>query len=375
MGSEPDGTSVTTLDRRMMAAAIRLSKRNTGRTASNPSVATLIVRDEGNGAAIVGRGVTALGGRPHAETVALDEAGEAARGATAYVTLEPCAHHGRTPPCARALVEAGVSRVVVAATDPDPRVSGRGYAILREAGITVETGVLAEDAAHAMADYLTQRVHHRPHVTLKLAVSADGAIGRRTGGQVAVTGALVRAQVHLLRARSHAVLVGIGTVLADDPELTCRIEGLKDRSPIRVVLDRRLRTPPSSKLVRDAGRVPLWLASTRPAEDPARRVLAAAGVRFPAVVGSNDAIALPELLEDFAAAGIQAVMVEGGAETARSFLAEDLVDRIALYTGAKNIGGDTVTSPVTMEAVPEGFVQTRFMRYGGDEYREYERIR
>ena len=365
--------TVTAFDRRMMAAAIRLSRVNAGRTASNPSVATLVVADHGAGPVIVGRGVTAVGGRPHAEALALGEAGPAARGATAYVTLEPCAHHGRTPPCADALVGAGVARVVAATTDPDVRVSGRGYRILREAGIEVETDVLADEARHVMAGYLTQRMRNRPHVTLKMAVSADGRIGRRGCGQVAVTGPVARAQVHLLRARSHAVLVGVGTVLADDPELTCRLPGLEDRSPVRIVLDSDLRTPVDSKLARTAHRVPLLLATTRPLGDAARSPLEAAGAGFIAAVAADGGIALPELIEDLAARGIQALMVEGGAAVAGSFLAEDLVDRIALYTGKASIGEGGIGAPFTGATLPAGFTRTRAMAYGEDLYEEFER--
>src|SRR5690606_9481756 len=205
------------LDRRFMAAAIRLSRKHLGLTATNPSVATLIVRDDGAGPYIVGTAVTALGGRPHAEPQALAEAGGLARGATAYVTLEPCAHHGRTPPCAEALIAAGAARVVGAASDPGPRVSGKGYALLRAAGIEVIENVLADEAADLMAGYLTRSVKKRPQVTLKLAVSADGMIGRKGEGQVAVTGPVSRAQVHLMRAENDAILIGVGTALSDDP--------------------------------------------------------------------------------------------------------------------------------------------------------------
>ena len=206
--------------------------------------------------------------------------------------------------------------------------------------------MLADEARHVMAGYLTQRTRNRPHVTLKMAVSADGRIGRRGSGQVAVTGPVARAQVHLLRARSHAILVGVGTVLADDPELTCRLPGLEDRSPIRIVLDSDLRTPVGSRLVRSARRVPLLLATTRPLGDAARSPLEAAGAGFIAAVAADGGIALPELLDDLAARGIHALMVEGGAEVARSFLAEDLVDRIALYTGRASMGEGGVDGSV-----------------------------
>ena len=239
-------------DRWFMASALRLSRLHTGQTGTNPSVGCVVVKD----GEVVGSAVTAPGGRPHAETQALEIAGEKARGATVYVTLEPCSHYGRTPPCANALVEAGVARVVISLTDPDPRVSGRGIAILREAGIIVETGLMEEEGRRALAAYLTRQTKGRPHVTLKLAVSADGMLGRR-GEEVSITGPEARAQVHRLRAEGDAILVGIGTVLSDDPELTVRISGLEKRSPTRIVLDRRLELPLDSKLVKSASDVPV----------------------------------------------------------------------------------------------------------------------
>ena len=215
--THPTGPDET--DLRFMAAAIRLAERHVGLTGTNPSVSTLIVRRDGGVARIVGRGITALGGRPHAETAALAEAGEAARGATAYVTLEPCAHHGRTPPCAEALVAAGVARVVSASADPDPRVDGKGHAILRAAGIEVVPAVMAKEAARTISGYLTRHLRHRPEVTLKMALSADGMIGLKGRGQVAITSALANAQTHLVRARSDAILVGIGLLLSVKPVL------------------------------------------------------------------------------------------------------------------------------------------------------------
>jgi diaminohydroxyphosphoribosylaminopyrimidine deaminase/5-amino-6-(5-phosphoribosylamino)uracil reductase len=258
----PVSATADETDRRFMAAAIRMSRWHLGLTATNPSVGTLIVRDDGAGPRIVGRGVTAIGGRPHAEPQALAEAGELARGATAYVTLEPCAHHGRTPPCAEALIAAGVARVVGAASDPDQRVSGRGYAMLREAGIEVVERVLADEAADLMAGYLIRSVRKRPEVTLKLAVSADGMIGRQGAGQVAITGDMSRAQVHAMRAEADAILIGIGTALADDPELTCRLPGMERRSPVRIVLDGQARLPAGSKLALSAAQTPVLVAAS-----------------------------------------------------------------------------------------------------------------
>ncbi|WP_064682154.1 bifunctional diaminohydroxyphosphoribosylaminopyrimidine deaminase/5-amino-6-(5-phosphoribosylamino)uracil reductase RibD [Rhizobium bangladeshense] len=250
--------SLTPDDEGFMAVAIRLSRRHLGRTATNPSVGCLIVRD----GVIVGQAVTALGGRPHAEPQALAEAGEAARGATAYVTLEPCSHHGKTPPCAEALIAYGVARVVISVTDPDPRVSGRGISMLRDAGIEVDAGVLEAEGRRSLASYLTRQTKNRPYVTLKLAVSADGMIGRAGEGQVAITGPEARAEVQALRAETDAILVGIGTAIADDPLLTVRTPGLEAQSPVRIVLDPSLALPVTSKLVATAREVPVIVVAS-----------------------------------------------------------------------------------------------------------------
>ncbi|MES0182480.1 bifunctional diaminohydroxyphosphoribosylaminopyrimidine deaminase/5-amino-6-(5-phosphoribosylamino)uracil reductase RibD [Mesorhizobium sp. M0025] len=361
------------LDRGFMAAALRLSRRNAGRTSTNPSVGTIIVRDDGPGPMIVGTGVTAVGGRPHAETEALTEAGELARGATAYVTLEPCAHHGRTPPCANALVNAGVARVVGAASDPDPRVSGKGYAILRAAGIEVVEKVLAEEAAEQMAGYLIRSLKKRPEVILKLALSSDGKIGRHGAGQVAITGDIARREVYLMRAEADGILVGIGTALEDDPALTVRLPGLENRSPARIVLDRQIRLPEASKLVSGTDRVPLYVAASLGADPLRRSVLERAGVRFIGTETHEGGVALPELLEDLGALGMASVLVEGGAKVASAFLAEGLIDRIVLFQGPEAIGEGGIVSPVDANHIPAGFRKLREMRFGEDVYAEWIR--
>lgn len=357
------------IDRRFMAAAIRFSRIHLGLTLTNPSVGTLIVRD----GVVVGRGVTAVGGRPHAEPIALAEAGGLARGATAYVTLEPCAHHGRTPPCAEALVAAGIARVVGAASDPDLRVSGKGYAMLRGAGVEVQEGVLRDQAADVMAGYLIRSVNKRPEVTLKLAVSRDGMIGRRNAGQVAITGEIARRQVHLMRAEADAILVGIGTALADDPELTCRLPGLQARSPGRIVLDAQARLAPGSKLARTAGDVPVMLAAAPEADPQRKKALEDAGVRMLAAELFEGRVALPELMEDLAGQGISTLLVEGGADTARGFLADGLVDRLAIFTGAVEIGPEGISAPISADSVPAGFRKLRDARYGDDSFAEWVR--
>jgi diaminohydroxyphosphoribosylaminopyrimidine deaminase/5-amino-6-(5-phosphoribosylamino)uracil reductase len=351
-------------DQRFMAAAIRLSRWHLGATGSNPSVGCVIVRD----GVIAGRGVTARSGRPHAETQALAEAGQAARGATAYVTLEPCSHHGKTPPCAEALIDYGVGRVVVAATDPDERVSGRGLQMLADAGIAVTSGVLEAEAQIALEAYLTRQRRKRPQVTLKLAVSSDGMIGRQGEGQVAITGREARAQSHILRAESDAILVGIGTALADDPELTCRLPGLQDRSPVRVVLDRRLETPLSSKLVRGiAEGHPLLVAASVDADAARRAALQGTGAELLDLDGPDYQI----LLEALAARGLSSLVVEGGRRAAAAFLAQGLVDRIMLFTSDVIVGAGGIASPLTPGAIPSEFTLRSSARFGADRLHEY----
>lgn len=366
-GASPD-------DKRFMAAAVRLARRHMGLTGTNPSVGALIVSDKGHGAQIVGRGVTATGGRPHAETQAIGEAGELARGATAYVTLEPCAHHGMTPPCAEALIAAGVARVVVGVVDPDPRVSGRGLALLRRAGIEVVEGVLAGAAGDDLSGYLIRSVKERPEVILKLAISSDGLLGRRGAGQVAITGAVSRAQVHLMRAQSDAVLVGIGTAIADDPLLTCRLTGLEARSPIRIVIDPELRLPVTSWLVRTARDVPLWLVAGKDADARRRMALEDTGCRCLSGAFDGGQLEIGGLLRQLAAEGVGRLLVEGGAATALHFLEAGLVDRLALFRGADEIGGpDGVAAPDLADYLP-AFHKVAQARYGEDGYTEYRRM-
>jgi diaminohydroxyphosphoribosylaminopyrimidine deaminase/5-amino-6-(5-phosphoribosylamino)uracil reductase len=334
--------TATDLDRRLMAAALRLGRRGLGLTWPNPSVACLIVRELDGAPVIVASAVTARGGRPHAETQALAEAGPAARGATAYVTLEPCSHFGKTPPCADALVAAGVARVVVALGDPDPRVAGRGIAQLRQAGIAVVENVLADSAARDHAGHIARVAFGRPHVTLKLAQSADGFVGRRNE-RVAITGPEANARVHMLRAMSDAVVIGIGTALTDDPLLTVRLPGLEGRSPVRVVFDADLRLPATAALVRTAREVPTQVITTWGADPACAEVLSAAGVVVHRVTppwlggtGVNLHTALRELVK----LGIGRVLLEGGPTLARAFLARALVDEIVLFESPNRIGPD-----------------------------------
>ncbi|MBU2327090.1 MAG: bifunctional diaminohydroxyphosphoribosylaminopyrimidine deaminase/5-amino-6-(5-phosphoribosylamino)uracil reductase RibD [Alphaproteobacteria bacterium] len=355
--------SITARDERFMREAIGLSLTHVGRTGSNPSVGCVIVKD----GQVVGRGVTALGGRPHAEPQALDEAGVKAKGATAYVTLEPCSHHGKTPPCANAIIAAGISRVVVAVADPDPRVSGQGLKMLADADIEVTIGVLQKEARRAMSGYLTRQTKGRPQVILKLAVSADGMLGREGAGQVAITGTEARTEVHRLRAASDAILVGIGTALADDPELTVRLPGLEEASPLRVVLDRRAELSASSKLARTAHSVPVLVAVSTGAKGN-RAALADAGVEIVELEG------VEELLSTLAQRGISSLMVEGGAGVASDLLSRGLVDRIHLYCGEIVVGEGGIASPITASQMPAGFAVAEERMLGRDRLRIYDRL-
>ncbi|MDP9839034.1 diaminohydroxyphosphoribosylaminopyrimidine deaminase/5-amino-6-(5-phosphoribosylamino)uracil reductase [Neorhizobium huautlense] len=368
-------------DRRFMGEAIRVSRTHTGLTDTNPSVGCVIV----NGGEIVGSAVTAIGGRPHAETQAIAIAGDRTRGATAYVTLEPCAHWGRTPPCANALVDAGIARVVVAVTDPDPRVAGQGLKILSDAGITVETGLMEEEGRRALAGYLMRQTSSRPYVTLKLAVSADGMLGRR-GEEIAITGAEVREEVHHLRAESDAILVGIGTVLSDDPELTVRITGLEDRSPVRIVLDRDGRFPLTSRLAQTSDIVPVIVANIRDmANETGHEPVHDASCRCGHHDHSEEAKArltpinhlevsnLGALLKTLATRGLSTLLVEGGATVASAFLAQDLVDRIVLYVSDTIVGEGGLESPLTPSDIPASFTFLGSATVGADRRYEYER--
>ncbi len=319
-----------------MRAALALARRGQGATWPNPSVGCVVVKDN----RVVGRGVTATGGRPHAEPQALQMAGDKARGATAYVTLEPCCHWGRTPPCTDALIAAGIARVVVAAQDPDKRVDSQGIAKLRAAGIRTEVGLL-ETEAHAILAGFFQRIGTgRPLVTLKLATTLDGKIATASGESQWITGPEARRMAHAIRGRHDAILVGVGTVLADDPDLTCRIPGFAKRPIVRVVADSHLRTPLSARLVATAREAPTWIL-TRPDADPARKAaLQAAGVELFAVPAGDGGLDIAAALQALGAAGIGWLMTEGGGQIAAALLRADLVDRLAWFHAPATMGGD-----------------------------------
>jgi diaminohydroxyphosphoribosylaminopyrimidine deaminase/5-amino-6-(5-phosphoribosylamino)uracil reductase len=323
-------------DARFMALALALGRRGLGRTWPNPAVGAVIVRD----GVIVGRGWTQPGGRPHAETEALRRAGAAARGATMYVTLEPCSHHGKTPPCADAIIAAGIARVVSALVDPNPEVAGAGHWRMAQAGAVVEVGLGADEARRAHAGHIRRVQDGRPNVLLKLAVSADEKVGLAGRRPTPITGGRARNRVHLMRATNDALLTGIGTVLADDPLLTCRLPGMS--SPVRIVLDSSLRLPPASRLVASAKQVPLWVVAGDGASRERGLELAAQGVEVLHCAMTHGKLDLGVVLKLLAERGITRLMVEAGPILATAFLRADLVDEAAVYRAPTNIGPDGI---------------------------------
>jgi diaminohydroxyphosphoribosylaminopyrimidine deaminase / 5-amino-6-(5-phosphoribosylamino)uracil reductase len=326
-------------DLEVMRAALALARRGLGTVWPNPAVGCVIVND----GRVVGRGWTQPGGRPHGETEALRRAGEAARGAIAHVSLEPCCHWGQTPPCVDALITAGVRRVVVALEDPDPRVAGEGLRRLRGAGLDVEVGRCAEEAAEVNAGFLSRLRLGRPLVTFKFATSLDGRIAIASGESQWITGPPARERAHALRASHDAIMVGTGTVVADDPQLTCRLPGLDHRSPVRVVMDRHLRIPPAARIIADARRVPTWVLTFRSA-DPGRRARFLAN-RVTLIDVDDDGegqIDLAAALRALGARGITRLLVEGGARLAAAFFRARLIDRVVWVHAPLVIGGEGI---------------------------------
>lgn len=320
-------------DARFMAHALALAARGVGRVWPNPAVGCVVVRD----GIVVGRGCTADGGRPHAEPRALAQAGPRARGATAYVTLEPCAHHGRTPPCADALIAAGISRVVVAQRDPDPRVNGGGVAMLRAAGLDVVEGVMETEARALQAGFLSRVTRGRPLLTLKLALTLDGRIATASGESRWITGPAARAHVHGQRARHDAVMVGAGTARADDPQLTVR--GMGDvPQPVRVVLSRRLNLPQDSAMTR--GAAPVWMVHGDAPTDRCKAFSARGVTLLACPAGPGGHIDLGAALAALGDRGLTRVYCEGGGTLAASLLAQGLVDRLDCYTAGTALGAE-----------------------------------
>lgn len=333
-------------DAHYMAVALRLAGRGLGQVWPNPAVGCVVVKDD----RIVGRGWTQAGGRPHAEFEALKRAGAEALGATAYISLEPCAHYGQTPPCTMALLHAGIRRVVIAAADPDPRVDGRGIDQLRQAGVEVTVGVGEAEAARLNAGFFLRVRAGRPLVTLKLATSLDGRIATRTGASRWITGEEARARAHHLRASHDAIMIGSGTALADDPQLTCRLPGLEHRSPVRIVVDGRLRLPASSCLARTAREIPTWVITCAEADAKRRNALERCGVEVLTVAAAEGHVDLSAAMATLGARGLTRVLVEGGGTLAAALLRARLVDRLVWFQAPLVIGGDGIPAVAALGA-------------------------
>jgi diaminohydroxyphosphoribosylaminopyrimidine deaminase/5-amino-6-(5-phosphoribosylamino)uracil reductase len=360
------------LDQRFIALALALGRRGRGRTWPNPAVGAVVVKD----GVILGRGWTQPGGRPHAETEALKRAGKAAKGATLYVTLEPCSHQGKTPPCVDAIVRAGIARVVSALEDPNPEVAGKGYTRLRDNGITVDIGLGAEQARRDHAGHIRRMREGRPQVMLKLAVSADGKAGLAGRKPVGITGEAARLRVHQMRAGADAILVGIGTILSDDPHLTCRLPGMLMQSPVRVVLDAGLRAPLATSVVATAHETPTWVFAANSSSSVAEDILRAKGVEVIRTNAADGRFDLAELLKSLAGRGITRLMVEGGPTVAASFVQAGLVDEVALFRSPKPLGSDAIDAleglPLAALTDRDGLNKTASERLGDDTLELYE---
>ncbi len=362
-----------------MNHALRLGRRSRGMTGSNPAVGCVIVAERQGRQCLVGAGCTAPGGRPHAERVALDMAGNRARGATAYVTLEPCSHYGQTPPCTGALIDAGVCRVVTAMNDPDVRVAGTGHRRLREAGVQVTTGFSQDEAGRDLAGFLSRVVRGRPHVVLKLAMSADGKISAKPGEPTSITGPAARAQVHVMRAQADAILVGVSTVMADDPALTCRLPGMVSRSPIRLVTDSRLTIPADAQLLQTAGDVPVWILTCASPEHARVADLKSTGATIVHCGATlNGKVDLHDAMQRLGGRGVNRVLAEGGAHMAKALVEEDLVDELALFTAPGDIGEGGLAAfagiPVSTITSSPKFRARRHAFVGEDKLAVYERV-
>lgn len=357
-----------------MAAAIRLAERHVGLTGENPSVGTLIVQNYGSAtASIVGYGVTAIHGRPHAEVQALHMAGPLACGATAYVTLEPCSHYGKTLPCVNALIDSGISRVVIALTDLDKRVNGCGIALLRAAGIEVIEGVLAEEAFEALWTHWCIRKLQRCAVTLKMAVSADNGVGKKGQGGIKISGMISHTHTHILRAQNNAILVGIGTILADDPQLNCRLPGMEMRSPIRIILDTDLCIPFEAKVVQTAKKIPTWvICDANLSKKNKKSALEQLGVSVYSVEVSNGYMQPLTILQLLYQCGINSVLLEGGVKTGEKFLNAGCVDHLICFYAPVILGKDRIEAP-HFENYLAQFHKVETRMFGNDRFYKWRR--
>jgi diaminohydroxyphosphoribosylaminopyrimidine deaminase/5-amino-6-(5-phosphoribosylamino)uracil reductase len=365
------------LDERHMALALSLGERNLGLTWPNPSVGAVVVDETGPSPLLIAQGATQPGGRPHAERVALAQADDQARGKTLYVSLEPCSHHGKSPPCVEAIVTAGIRRVVSSLEDADRRVAGNGHALLRQAGIIVDVGCLRERAARAHRGHFLRVTQGRPAIDLKLARTTEGFAGARSGPRLMITGETANARVHLMRAHADGIMVGIGTVLADNPLLDVRLPGMETRSPVRIVIDSHLRMPETARL-RDTSRVPTWVISTVHASLDAEKALVGQGVEVMRVSATADgSVDLTEAMQLLGTRGMTRIFCEGGPGLADALARADLVDELTLMTGrsARGSGGSDFV-PALGRALQDRMASMRLVgeeQIGPDLFMHWER--
>ncbi len=370
------------LDEHFMDQALALAKSGIGTTAPNPSVGALVVQFDASGPIIVGSGVTAPGGRPHAERLALQQAGAAARGATLYVTLEPCGHRSVAndgPSCSDAILAAGISRIVIATEDPSPFASGEGVRRLADAGLVICTGVCHEAARKVNLGHILRMRENRPFVTLKLAQTADGFAGTSDGKPIAITGDVSFGHTHTARAEADAIMVGVGTVLGDDPKLNVRLPGLEHRAPIRVILDGQLRTPATAFMVRDSGQIPTWIFASHGADEAKAAALRAGGADITRVATTPAGrLDLREILGALSARGITRLMVEGGPTLSEALADADFIDEFTLMTGPDNAGrGLVAVGPALRRWMADTARVTRIetAQWGADRAEIFERSR
>lgn len=359
-------------DDRFMALAFMLGRRGLGNTWPNPSVGAVIVKD----GVIVGRGWTQPGGRPHAEIEALRFAKKNAQGATLYVTLEPCSHQGKSPPCADAIVRAGITRVVAALEDPNPEVAGKGHEKLRSKGITVDVGLGGDEARRIHAGHITRMQKARPYVTLKLALSKDAKAGLAGRKPIQLTGEEARTRVFQMRAQSDAILVGIGTVLGDNPQLGCRLPGMFDQSPVRVVLDAQLRLPLANAVVATVSETPTWVFTSHKPSQIAEDILRQRGCKVFRVNERNGMLDLNEVLKVLSEQGITRLMVEGGPIVAAAFVGDELVDEAALFRSEKTVGADGIDAleGMDLDALTGSLKARGSENLGADVLETFERV-
>jgi len=360
-------------DVRFMRLALALGRRGLGHTWPNPAVGAVIVKD----GMIVGRGWTQPGGRPHAETQALKRAGKAAEGATIYVSLEPCSHKGKTPPCADAIIRAGIARVVSSMQDPNPDVAGSGHRKLAERGIRVDVGLCANEARRIHAGHVRKVTEARPHVMLKLAVSADEKVALAGRKPAAISGEAARERVFQARAHSDAIMIGIGTVLSDNPALTCRLPGMFELSPVRIVLDTGLKVPLASHVIATVRETPTWVFGGRSASTIAEEILTERGAKVFRVDNRDGRLDLDQVLKMLAGEGVTRLMVEGGPTVAASMIKADLVDEAVLIRSEKNIGPDGIDPltdmPFRMLTHSVNLAMCGSEQLGGDRIEYFER--